>query len=159
MKSNNGSEKDQYQILWVQHQEKVNQDTDQTRLELNFFIPNVEPINAIERGNTEPRTASPESSGTEKTDHFEYGADFSSSYFAYSDFLAWFRHQKQIQRSEDTKYRDQRETNEGRTSESIGGQYDFNHMQTNRQQSPTTVSADQQECRGMAGWIMIPMGY
>ena len=33
---------DQYQILWVQHQDKVNQDTGETRLELNFVIPNVE---------------------------------------------------------------------------------------------------------------------
>ena len=37
-----GLENDQYQILWVQHQDKVNQDTGQTRLELNFVIPNVE---------------------------------------------------------------------------------------------------------------------
>ena len=37
-----GLDKDQYQILWVQHQDKVNQDTGQTRLELNFVIPNVE---------------------------------------------------------------------------------------------------------------------
>ena len=37
-----GLEKDQYQILWVQHQDKVNQDTGETRLELNFVIPNVE---------------------------------------------------------------------------------------------------------------------
>ena len=37
-----GLEKDQYQILWVQHQDKINQDTGQARLELNFVIPNVE---------------------------------------------------------------------------------------------------------------------
>lgn len=37
-----GLDKDQYQILWVQHQDKVNEDTGQTRLELNFIIPNVE---------------------------------------------------------------------------------------------------------------------
>ena len=37
-----GLEKDQYQILWVQHQDKINQDTGETRLELNFVIPNVE---------------------------------------------------------------------------------------------------------------------
>ncbi|MDY6458137.1 relaxase/mobilization nuclease domain-containing protein, partial [Acinetobacter faecalis] len=37
-----GLERDQYQILWVQHQDKVNQETGQTRLELNFVIPNVE---------------------------------------------------------------------------------------------------------------------
>jgi hypothetical protein len=37
-----GLEKDQYQVLWVQHQDKINPDTGQTRLELNFVIPNVE---------------------------------------------------------------------------------------------------------------------
>ena len=37
-----GLDKDQYQILWVQHQDKINQDTGETRLELNFVIPNVE---------------------------------------------------------------------------------------------------------------------
>jgi hypothetical protein len=36
-----GLDQDQYQILWVQHQDKVNQDTGD-RLELNFVIPNVE---------------------------------------------------------------------------------------------------------------------
>lgn len=37
-----GIEQDQYQILWVQHQDKVNPETGETRLELNFVIPNVE---------------------------------------------------------------------------------------------------------------------
>ena len=37
-----GLEQDQYQILWVQHQDKVNQETGETRHELNFVIPNVE---------------------------------------------------------------------------------------------------------------------
>jgi hypothetical protein len=37
-----GLDQDQYKILWVQHQDKVNQDTGETRLELNFVIPNVE---------------------------------------------------------------------------------------------------------------------
>ena len=113
----------------------------------------IEPFNAIKRENTEPRTASPESSPTEKTYHFEYGADFSSSYFAYSDFLAWSRHQKQVQRDADAKHRDQRETNEGRPFEPIGGQFDVQHMQTAKQQSPTTVYPDQQERRGMAEWL------
>ena len=110
----------------------------------------IEPFNAIERANTEPRTASPESSGTEKTYHFEYGTDFSSSYFAYSNFLAWSRHQKQVQRDADAKYSDQRETNEGRPFEPIGGQFDVQHMPTAKQQSPTSVYSDQQERRGMA---------
>ena len=110
----------------------------------------IEPFNAIKRANTEPRTASPESSRTEKTYHFEYGADFSSSYFAYSDFLAWSRHQKQVQRDADAKYRDQREANEGRPFEPIGGQFDDQHMQATRQQSTTSLYSDQQERRGMA---------
>ena len=110
----------------------------------------IEPFNAIKRANTEPRTESPESSRTEKTYHFEYGADFSSSYFAYSDFLAWSRHQKQVQRDAGAKHRDQRETNEGRSFEPIGGQFDDQHMQATRQQSPASMYSDQQECRGMA---------
>jgi len=116
----------------------------------NLAAIEIEPFNAIKRANTEPRTASPESSGTEKTYHFEYGTDFSSSYFAYSDFLAWSRHQKQIQRDADAKHSDQREANEGRPFEPIGGQFDVQHMQATRQQSPTALYSDQQECRGMA---------
>ena len=110
----------------------------------------IEPFNAIKRANTEPRTASPESSRTEKTYHFEYGTDFSSSYFAYSDFLAWSRHQKQVQRDADAKYSDQREANEGRPFEPIGGQFDDQHMQATRQQSSTPMYSDQQERWGMA---------
>ena len=110
----------------------------------------IEPFNAIKRANTEPRTASPESSGTEKTYHFEYGTDFSSSYFAYSDFLAWSGHQKQVQRDADAKYSDQREANEGRPFEPIGRQFDDQYLQATRQQSTTSLYSDQQECRGMA---------
>jgi len=116
----------------------------------NLAAIEIEPFNAIKRANTEPRTASPESSGTEKTYHFEYGTDFSSSYFAYSDFLAWSRHQKQVQRDADAKYSDQREANEGRPFEPIGRQFDDQHMQATRQQSTTSLYSDQQECRGMA---------
>ena len=116
----------------------------------NLAAIEIEPFNAIKRANTEPRTASPESSRTEKTYHFEYGTDFSSSYFAYSDFLAWSRHQKQIQRDADAKHSDQREANEGRPFEPIGGQFDDQHMQATRQQSTTSLYSDQQECRGMA---------
>jgi hypothetical protein len=110
----------------------------------------IEPFNAIERANTEPRTESPESSHTEKTYHFEYGADFSSSYFAYSDFLAWSHQQKQIQRDADAKHHDQREANESRSPEQIRGQFDVQHMQTAKQQGPTSVHSGEQGCRGMA---------
>lgn len=116
----------------------------------NLTAIEIEPFNEIKRANTEPRTTSPESSGTEKTYHFEYGTDFSSSYFAYSNFLAWSRHQKQVQRDADAKYSDQREANEGRSFEPIGRQFDDQHMQATRQQSTTSLYSDQQECRGMA---------
>ena len=33
-----GLDQDQYKVLWVQHQDKVNQVTGETRLELNFVI-------------------------------------------------------------------------------------------------------------------------
>ena len=110
----------------------------------------IEPFNAIKRANTEPRTESPESSRTEKTYHFEYGADFSSSYFAYSDFLAWSRHQKQVQRDAGAKHRDQRETNEGRPFEPIGGQFDDQHMQESIEQQATIMRTDQYGRRELA---------
>lgn len=110
----------------------------------------IEPFNAIKRADTEPRTASSESSSTEKTYHFEYGADFSSSYFAYSDFIAWSHRQKQVQRSKDTQYRDQRETNEGRSPEQIRGQSEYQYVQESIEQQATPMYSDQQECRGMA---------
>ena len=110
----------------------------------------IEPFNAAKRRDTEPRTASPESSHTEKTYHFEYGADFSSSYFTYSDFLAWSRQQKQVQRSEDTQYHDQRETNEGRSSEQIRGQSEYQYMQESIEQQATIMRTDQYGRRELA---------
>ena len=116
----------------------------------NLAAIEIEPFNSIKRANTDGRTATPESISTAKTYHFEYGTDFSSSYFAYSDFLAWSRHQKQIQRDADAKHSDQREANEGRPFEPIGRQFDDQHMQATRQQSTTPMYSDQQECRRMA---------
>ncbi len=110
----------------------------------------IEPFNAIKRENTEPRAASPESSGTEKAYHFEYGTDFSSSYFAYSDFIAWSHRQKQVQRSKDTQYSDQREAIEGRSPEQIRGQSEYQYVQESIKRQATSMHSDQQECRGMA---------
>ena len=116
----------------------------------NLAAIEIEPFNAIKRANTEPRTASPESSRTEKTYHFEYGTDFSSSYFAYSDFLAWSHRQKQVQRSKNTQYSDQRETIESRSPEQIRGQPEYQYVQESIKQQATSMHSDQQECRGMA---------
>ena len=110
----------------------------------------IEPFNAIKREDTEPRAAGPESSHTEKTYHFEYGADFSSSYSAYSDFIAWSHRQKQVQRSKDTQCSDQRETIESRSPEQIRGQPEYQYVQESIEQQATPMYSDQQECRGMA---------
>lgn len=113
----------------------------------------IEPFNAIKREDTESRAAGPESSHTEKTYHFEYGADFSSSYSAYSDFLTWFYHQKQVQRDTNSKYRDQREAAKGRSPEQIRGQSEYQYMQEPIEQQATSMHSDQQEGRRMAGWL------
>ena len=105
----------------------------------------IEPFNAAQRRYTQPRTASPESSRTEKTYHFEYGADFSSSYFTYSDFLAWSRHQKQVQRDADDKQDDQRATNQGQSVEPIRRQPEYRDVQSSQQQIPTSMHPDQRE--------------
>ena len=108
----------------------------------------IEPFNAIKRANTEPRTASPESSRTEKTYHFEYGTDFSSSYFAYSDFLAWSRHQKQVQRDTDAKYGNQREAAKGRPSERVGREFGYQYMPSREDQTAMHPNSGKSEIWG-----------
>jgi hypothetical protein len=114
----------------------------------------IEPFNAIKRANTEPRTASPESSRTEKTYYFEYGTDFSSSYFAYSDFLAWSCHQKQIQRNTDLEYGNQREANASGSAESFRGESEYQYMQSKQQQIPTFMCPDQRETGQIREWLL-----
>ena len=116
----------------------------------NLAAIEIEPFNSIKRANTDGRTATPESISTAKTYHFEYGTDFSSSYFAYSDFLAWSHRQKQVQRSKNTQYSDQRETIESRSPEQIRGQPEYQYVQESIKQQATSMHSDQQECRGMA---------
>ena len=111
----------------------------------NLAAIEIEPFNAIKRANTDARTATPESISTEKTYHFEYRADFSSSYFAYSDYLTWFHHQKQIQRDANTKQRDQRATNESQSIESSWGKSEYQHMHPFQEQIPTSMYPDQRE--------------
>jgi len=133
-----------------EHSKQRQDDRETVKPVSNLAAIEIEPFNTIKRANTEPRTASPESSGTEKTYHFEYGADFSSSYFAYSDFIAWSHRQKQVQRSKDTQYRDQRETVESRPPEQNRGQSEYQYVQESIEQQATPMYSDQQECRGMA---------
>ena len=39
-----GMDQSQYRVLWIEHQDKLNEETGERRLELNFLIPNVEII-------------------------------------------------------------------------------------------------------------------
>ena len=110
----------------------------------------IEPFKANERADTDGRTASSEQKPTETAFHVEYWTDFSSSYFAYSDFLVQSRQQKQVQRNTDPEYGNQREANASGSPEPIGGQFDVQYMQATRQQSSAAMYSDQQERRGMA---------
>ena len=110
----------------------------------------IEPFKANERADTDRRTASSEQKPTETAYYFEYGTDFGRCYFDYSHYCARFYGQKQVQRDTDTEYGHQRETNASGSPEPIGGQFDVQHMQTAKQQSPTLMYSDQQECRRMA---------
>ena len=110
----------------------------------------IEPFKANERADTDRRTASSEQKPTETAYYFEYGTDFGRCYFDYSHYCAQFYGEKQVQRDSDAQYDDQRETNASGSPEPIGGQFDAQHMQTAKQQSPTLMYSDQQECRRMA---------
>lgn len=37
-----GMNQNQYRVLWIEHKDKINDETREQRLELNFLIPNVE---------------------------------------------------------------------------------------------------------------------
>ena len=37
-----GMDQNQYRVLWIEHKDKINEETGRQRLELNFLIPNVE---------------------------------------------------------------------------------------------------------------------
>ncbi|ENU61011.1 hypothetical protein F980_03331, partial [Acinetobacter lwoffii NIPH 715] len=37
-----GMNENQYRVLWIEHKDKINEETGEQRLELNFLIPNVE---------------------------------------------------------------------------------------------------------------------
>ena len=106
----------------------------------------IEPIQRIKQANTNSGTAIPKSGVEEKTENFEYGTDFNRSYFAYSDFLIWFYHQKQIQRDPNLERRDQRKKSQSRRLEQIGGEFEYQHMHPKKQES-TLVYSDQRKRR------------
>ena len=132
------------------HSERLTADRDATRPVPSLATVQIEPFKANERADTDRRTASSEQKPTETAYYFEYGTDFGRCYFDYSHYCAQFYGEKQVQRDSDAQYDDQRETNASGSPEPIGGQFDVQHMQTAKQQSPTLMYSDQQECRRMA---------
>lgn len=111
----------------------------------------IEPFKANERADREYRESSTQSEPQKETFRFEYRIDFDRSYFDYGDFLYQLSKQEQIQRDTNSKQRDRREKSHSRSSEQIGRESEYQHMQANRQQSPTPMYSDQQGYRGMAG--------
>ncbi len=113
----------------------------------------IEPFKANERADTDRRTASSEQKPTETAYHFEYGTDFGSCYSNYADYCARFYGKKQIQRDTDSQYGNQREANASGSPEQVGGQSEYQHMHQSNGQESSTLYSDQQERRGMAGWL------
>jgi hypothetical protein len=72
----------------VQHTGQLTASREAARAVPSLATVQIEPFKANERADTDRRTASSEQKPTETAYHFEYGTDFRSSYFAYSDFLA-----------------------------------------------------------------------
>jgi hypothetical protein len=113
----------------------------------------IEPFKANERANTDSREPSAEQTNRKEIELFEYGADFSSSYLNYSHYCSRVYEQEQIQRDTDLEQRNRRETSESRSPEPIGGQSEYQHMQSTQQQSPTSMYPNQQERRKLAGQL------
>lgn len=135
------------------HSGQLTADRDTVRPVPSLATVQIEPFKANERGNTDSRASSTEQTSRKEIEPFEYGADFSSSYFNYSRYCARVYGEKQIQRDPNPEYEHQREKTQSRSSQQIGGQSEHQHMQTTRQQSTTVMHTDQQGRRGMAGRI------
>ena len=90
---------------------------------------------------------------------FEYGADFSSSYFNYSHYCARIYGEKQIQRDPNLEYNDQRETIQSRSSEQIRGQFEHQYMQTDRSKSQRLCILINEKQGRFGNGYYIPMGY
>ena len=106
----------------------------------------IEPFDPIKRATKDPSTGSSESENREKTYYFDYSDDFTSSYFAYSYYLAWLRQQEQIQRDKKRKHDHQREAIKDRPPEPIRGEFDHQQLQATQQQNLSPLHSDQQGC-------------
>ncbi|MDY6469360.1 mobilization protein [Acinetobacter faecalis] len=134
------------------NREQFSADREATRAISSLATVEIEPTQAHERADRDSRVSGTEQTTQPKIEPFEYGADFSSSYFNYIHYCARVYGKKQIQRDPDFEQRDCRETNNSRSPEQIRGQFEYQHVQDLDQQT-TPVHTDQQECRELAGWI------
>ena len=126
------------------HSERLTAARDTIRPIPSLATVQIEPFKANERANTDSREPSAEQTNRKEIEPFEYGADFSSSYFNYSRYCARIYGKEQVQRNTDFEQRDRRETSEGRSPEQIRRQSEHQHMQP-KQQIPTSVYPDQRE--------------
>ena len=126
------------------HSERLTADREAIRPIPSLVTVQIEPFKANKRANTDSREPSAEQTNRKEIEPFEYGADFSSSYFNYSRYCARIYGKEQVQRNTDFEQRDRRETSEGRSPEQIRRQSEHQHMQP-KQQIPTSVYPDQRE--------------
>ena len=137
----------------TEHSEQLTADRGAVKAVSSLDKVQIERFSANQRENTDSRTPSTEQENRKSIEPFEYGVDFSSSYFNYSRYCARVYGEKQIQRDTNPEYEHRREASESRSPEQIRGQSDIQHMQTTRQQSTTVMRSDQQRRRGMAGQL------
>ncbi|WP_180112945.1 relaxase/mobilization nuclease domain-containing protein [Acinetobacter sp. YH12131] len=136
------------------HSEQLKADRDTVRPVPSLATVKIEPFKANERGNTDSRESSTEQTSRKEVEPFEYGADFSSSYFNYSRYCARIYGEKQIQRDPNPEYEHQRETTQSRSPEHIGGQSEHQYMQTDREQIPTAMHLGQRETGQIWEWLL-----
>lgn len=125
-------------------------DREATRPISSLATVEIEPIKANERADRDSRASGTEQATKPKIEPFEYGADFSSSYFNYAHYCARVYGEKQIQRNTDFEQRDYRETKDSRSPEQIRGQFEYQHVQELIEQQTTTMRTDQQGRRELA---------
>lgn len=135
------------------HSEQLTADREAVRAVPSLATVQIERFSANQQANTDSRTPSTEQENRKSIEPFEYGADFSSSYFNYSRYCARIYGQEQIQRDTDLEQRNRRETSESRSPEPIRGQSEYQHMQSTQQQSPTSMHPNQQKRRKLAGQL------
>jgi hypothetical protein len=136
------------------HKEQLTAAREAPRTVPSLATVQIEPFKANERADTDRRTASSEQKPTETPFHVEYRTDFSSSYFAYSDFLVRSCQQKQVQRNTDPEYGNQREANASGSVESFRGESEYQYMQSKQQQIPTFMYPDQRETGQIREWLL-----